>query len=464
MLIAGLSGGSGKTLVALGIARAFSDNGLLVQTFKKGPDYVDAQWLSVASRSVTTNLDPFLFSSEVLKNVFWHRATGCDLALIEGNRGLYDGKDVFGTYSSAELAKFLQCPVLVVTDCTKVTRTMAAIILGLQVFDRDVDIRGIILNQTAGKRHQTILQRSIEQYTDVPVLGVLPRMDNNPIPERRMGLVSDFELDNDPLMGITFFVRQNIDLDSCLQVAQKAPVQEHVITPILKGSKVSQTVKIGVASDASLWFYYRENLEALSHAGAELIDFSLVQSMALPEDNDALYLGGGFPEIVASKLAANTALHQSIAQAINQGLPVYAESGGLVYLSTSLEEADETFPMVGIFPLTTKIFPKPQGHGYMESVVANPNPFFPLKTTLCGHEFHYSRSLDIEVIPSFVFQIKRGKGMTTGWDGILIKNCLASYIHTHALSLPQWAENFVAAAKLYQSYRKGGLPCPDIRL
>lgn len=463
VLVAGLSGGSGKTIVSLGLARAFTDQGLLVQPFKKGPDYIDAQWLSLASRRVTTNLDPFLCSSQVLQNLFWQRAAGADIALLEGNRGLYDGKDMLGTYSSAELAKALRCPVLVVADCTKVTRTMAAMVQGLVAFDPGVDIRGVILNRVAGGRHRKILRQTIEHYADVPVLGVLPKIPTNPIPERHMGLMSEAELGSDPFTVLASFVRENIDLDACLRVATAAPEYVADVHPVFSKAPLSPRVRLGVARDAALWFYYQENLDALAHAGAELVEFSLLEDASLP-DVHGLYLGGGFPETLAQGLALNRGMRAAVLAQVEAGLPVYAECGGLMYLSREVIFEGATYPMADVFPVTAKVFPRPQGHGYMTSVVATSNPFYLRESVLSGHEFHYSRCLGLERCPEFVFRIERGQGMTSGWDGVLRRNCLAGYMHTHALGNPDWACNFVHAAERYKAARAAGAACEDIRL
>jgi cobyrinic acid a,c-diamide synthase len=463
VLVAGLGGGSGKTIVSLGLARALREKGLAVQTFKKGPDYIDAKWLSLASHSDTTNLDPFLLSSDVLRNLFWSRAAGADLALLEGNRGLYDGKDVHGSCSSAELAKLIKCPVILVADCTKVTRTMAAIILGLTAFDPLVDIRGVILNRTAGCRHQNILRDSIEKYTNVRVLGILPKLQENPIPERHMGLISDAEHTIDPFSEIAACLRSNADIDACLEIARSAPDIPGSVTPLYAASHGSETVRIGVVRDAALWFYYQENFEALRHAGAEIVEFSLLADERVP-DVDALYLGGGFPETLARGLADNAAMRESVRRSVLQGMPVYAECGGLMYLSSELLFEGARYPMAGVFPQTTKVFKKPQGHGYMSSVVAGPNPFYACGTILTGHEFHYSRCIDIEKMTDFVFEVQRGQGMLKGHDGVLIRNCLAGYTHMHALGNPLWAGNFVNAARIYSRTRSSGQVCPDIRL
>lgn len=464
ILVAGLGGGSGKTLVSLGLARAFIDQGLHVQAFKKGPDYIDAKWLGLASQSVTSNLDPFLLSARDLETLFWTRAKDFDVALIEGNRGLYDGKDVQGSCSSAELAKFLRCPVIVVADCTKVTRTMAAIILGLRHFDAQVDIRGVILNRIAGCRHQNILREAIEQYTDVRVLGVLPKLSENPIPERHMGLVSDAEFDTDPFAPIAAAMRDNVDIAACLEIARSAPAMPVELGSLYPKVQVNAPlVRIGVARDAALWFYYQENFEALRHAGAEILEFSLLRDTVLPAV-DAVYLGGGFPETQAAGLAANESMRMCLREQVLQGLPVYAECGGLMYLGAQLDYGGTIQPMAGVFPLTTKVFKKPQGHGYMTSVVTGTNPFFTLDTQISGHEFHYSRCLDIENFSGFVFGVQRGQGMLAGRDGLLVRNCLAGYTHIHALGNPSWAVNFVAAARIHAQCRHDGVSCPDIRL
>lgn len=463
VLVAGLGGGSGKTIVSLGLARAFFEQGLKVQTYKKGPDYIDAKWLSLASHSTTSNLDPFLLPPDILQNLFWSRAGNADLALLEGNRGLYDGKDVVGSCSSAELAKMLKCPVIIVADCTKVTRTMAAIILGLTTFDPEVDIRGVILNRTAGCRHQTILRQSIEKYTDVQVLGVLPKLQENPIPERHMGLISDAEFTHDPFTEIATFLRTHADLDACLNIARQAPAVSIELAPLYTPSGTVGSVRIGVARDAALWFYYQENFEALQNAGAELVEFSLLADKQLP-DVDALYMGGGFPETLAQGLAQNASMRADVKSSVLDGMPVYAECGGLMYLSRELHYEGVIHKMADVFPLTTKVFKKPQGHGYMSSTVASLNPFYPLKCRLTGHEFHYSRCLDAEVITSFVFQVERGQGMTKGHDGVLHRNCLAGYTHMHALGNPDWAKNFVSAARQFRRCRESGRTCPDIRL
>ncbi|NCC06290.1 MAG: hydrogenobyrinic acid a,c-diamide synthase (glutamine-hydrolyzing), partial [Proteobacteria bacterium] len=347
--------------------------------------------------------------------------------------------------------------------CTKVTRTMAAIILGLTMFDPEVDIRGVILNRTAGGRHQKILRQSIEKYTDVQVLGVLPKLPDNPIPERHMGLISDAEYSRDPFSELAAFLRTHADLEACLNIARQAPAVEMDLAPLYPTSRTLAPVRIGVARDAALWFYYQENFDALRHAGAELVEFSLLADHEIPAV-DAVYMGGGFPETLAEGLTQNASMRKSVREHVLGGMPLYAECGGLMYLSRELQYEGVSYPMADVFPLDTKVFKKPQGHGYTSALIASPNPFYPLQARLTGHEFHYSRCVDTSGIDSFVFQIELGQGMAKGHDGVLHRNCLAGYTHMHALGNPLWAGNFVSAARIYRDCRNAGRACPDIRL
>jgi cobyrinic acid a,c-diamide synthase len=292
---------------------------------------------------------------------------------------------------------------------------------------------------------------------------VLPKLQENPIPERHMGLISDAEFDQDPFTEIATFLRTHADLDSCLQIARQAPAVSVELAPLYLPSVSTAVVRIGVARDAALWFYYQENFDALQNAGAELVEFSLLADKQLP-DVDALYMGGGFPETLAHGLAQNVSMRRAVKSRVLDGMPVYAECGGLMYLSRELHYDGALYPMADVFPLATKVFKKPQGHGYMSSSIVSPNPFYSLNSRLTGHEFHYSRCLDTDAIDSFVFQVDRGQGMAKGFDGVLHRNCLAGYTHMHALGNPDWALNFVSAAVKYRRNRETGSSCPDIRI
>ena len=468
LVLAGLSGGSGKTIVSLGVCRAAVDAGIRVRPFKKGPDYIDAHWLALAAKASVSNLDPFLFPARRIQDLFHARMQGHDLAIIEGNRGLFDGKDVDGSCSTAELARVLDAPVVIVVDCTKATRTMAAIVMGCTMFEPRLDLRGVILNRIAGSRHETVVRSSIERYTDLKVFGALPKMTDNPIPERHMGLISDqdFTQAEHAFPRLYSFVSDHLDLPALFSVADTPKPLPTTCRPLFPPSVTDPgSVTIGYVRDASLWFYYQENLEALEAAGARLVSLSLLESTSWPA-LDGLYLGGGFPETLAKRLSENSVMLERVRSFSRSGMPIYAECGGFMYLCRDLEYQGAVYPMAGIFPVSTKFCPKPQGLGYVKGGVTVSNPFYPVGTSLLGHEFHYSRSAPVDsqsLVPCL--DLERGQGVCTHLDMLLAQNTLAGYTHIHAFSHPQWANRFVDAAMIYHKHRTSTeLPCPDIRI
>ncbi|MCM0755949.1 cobyrinate a,c-diamide synthase [Desulfovibrio aminophilus] len=453
LILAGLSGGSGKTIVSLGLCRALLQAGHAPRPFKKGPDYIDATWLGLAARAGCSNLDPFLLAPETQLSLFADKARGYDLAVIEGNRGLFDGKDLGGSCSTAELSRVLAAPVILVMDCTKMTRTAAAVVAGCRHFEAGLNLAGVVLNRTAGERHRRILREAIEAYSDVPVLGMLPKMAENPIPERHMGLVSDQEhADREAALDeLGRLAARWLDLDRILDVARRAPDLPGPAAPLWTGAIPADGPVIGYVQDAALWFYYPENLEALERAGARLVRLSLLDSAPWPEIH-GLYLGGGFPETQAEGLSANTAIRNHVRGLAEAGLPIYAECGGFMYLCRALEMHGRVYPLAGVFDLSTTLCPRPQGLGYVEALVERDNPFHPTGATVRGHEFHYSACLAATVAGSadFALRMTRGQGLFQGRDGLLRANVFAGYTHIHALGEPHWAPRFAAAAQAYR--------------
>ncbi len=449
LMIAGLSGGSGKTIVSLALAQAWVRQGLAVRPFKKGPDYIDAVWLGLAAGREAVNLDPFMFPRDQVVPLLAERMADCDLGLIEGNRGLFDGKDTEGSFSSAELARIVSAPVVLVIDCTKMTRTVAALVQGCTNFEPGLNLAGVVLNRTAGERHRSVLKSAMETYTDVPVVGMLPKIAENPIPERHMGLISNREFTGlAPMLdSLAALAKDWLDLDLALSLARTAPdlAPGPVRWPGPEALSGGTAPRIGYIRDAALWFYYPENLEALSRAGAELIELSLVSPEPWPEIH-GLYLGGGFPETQAAALAENRAVRERVRALSGQGLPIYAECGGFMYLCKSLTVEGTEYPMAGVFDLSTELCARPQGLGYVEAEVATANPFFTLGTHIRGHEFHYSRCVLGDLPQATVLTLSKGNGLRNGRDGILAGNTYAAYTHIHALGVPEWAPNFVGAA------------------
>jgi len=458
VVIAGLRGGSGKTTLSLGLIAAWRQRGGEVVPFKKGPDYIDAGWLTLAAGQPCYNLDQYMMSGEQILDSFRQHTQKAQGAVIEGNRGLFDGMDADGSYSTAELAKLLQAPVILVVDGSMVTRTAAAAVLGCQHLDPEVPIQGVVLNRVAGPRHQEMLQTTIERYCKIPVVGAIPKLKGDDFPERHMGLVTALEHPEarEAILARIQVVERYLDLEKVLAIANHAPpLNWQPVCPSKRVSKAYRQPTIGIIRDSAFQFYYPENLEALERRGASLVTINALQDTFLPE-LDGLYIGGGFPETHAEQLAANDQLRNGLRSAIEAGLPVYAECGGLMYLGRSLQIKGNTYPMVQALPMDFELEKKPQGHGYTELEVVNTNPFYPVGTTLKGHEFHYSRVTRFGHSPeSLAFAMRRGSGIMDRKDGVCYKNTLATYSHVHAIGTPEWAEGLIRRALAYQRELRG---------
>jgi len=456
VLVAGLSGGGGKTLVAVGMLAAWRERGHAVAAFKKGPDYIDAAWLSRAGGTPCRNLDLFLMSADAIVGSFTAATSGVDTAVIEGNRGLYDGVDAQGTYATAELAKLLHAPVLLVVDCAKATRTVAALVLGCQRLDPLVPIRGVVLNHVAGRRHEAVLRDAIAQICDLPVVGALPRLADHPFPERHLGLVPPQEHARleEAVAQAARIAEHHLDLDAIWALARAAPALRSAPAP--STDRRQEHVRVGVCRDAAFQFYYPDNLEALVRAGARIVEISPLTAPTLPPV-DALYIGGGFPETLAPTLADNAAFRASVREAVEAGLPVYAECGGAVYLGERLVMDGRDYPMTGVLPAVFGFGAKPQGHGYAVLETVGTNPFFDVGQSVRGHEFHYTYIQELTADDvTFAFRVHRGFGCDGVRDGLHRHNVLASYTHVHALGTPTWAPALVRAAAAYRAASTAG--------
>ena len=455
IVVAALRGGSGKTIFSVGIIAALRRLGRSIAPFKKGPDYIDAGWLALAAGRPCYNLDTFIIDRDTILGSYHTHTQHTDFTVIEGNRGLYDCIDTKGETSTAELAKLLGLPVILCIDATKTTRTMAAVVGGIAAFDPDVNVGGVVLNRVAGKRHQRILTRSIEEYTGIPVLGAVPKLKEQRFPERHMGLVPTPEHSwaTPAIDAIRTVAETHLDIERIQRLAATAKPAEPgmgIKSDLPDPSPNSDRPTIGILKDAAFQFYYPENLEALEAAGARLVYASPLTDRHLPPV-DALYIGGGFPETHARELESNTTFRNELKALADNGLPVYAECGGLMYLGERLHLDDGEFQMSGVLPAVFGFSKRPQGHGYTIVRVEKDNPYYPAGTKLLGHEFHYSSVMTWKGHDkNLAFRMERGAGFLDGKDGVCINNVLATYTHIHALGTPMWAMAVVQAARKYR--------------
>ncbi len=469
LLISAAHKSSGKTTVSVGLAAALGARGLRIQSFKKGPDYIDPMWLAHASGRPCYNLDFNTQSTEEIGALFTRHARQADLALIEGNKGLHDGIDPDGRDSSAALAKLIGAPVILVIDVTGITRGVAPLVLGYQIFDRDVAIRGVILNRVASPRQEGKLCQAIERYTDVPVIGAIGRDPTLVVKERHLGLVTPEETEalDETIGRLRSAVEQGVNLDRVLEFARSAPAKwlplansdRDSLRPGGEGAAAAKpNLRIAVARDTAFGFYYPDDLEALQQAGAELVFFNTLQDTRLPEA-DGLFIGGGFPETQMPALAANSGLRAQIRQAAEAGLPIYAECGGLMYLTRSITWGPQVHEMVGFIPADTVMHATPQGRGLvvLEETDASPWPRENKLTTEGGgsripaHEFHYAVLERLDPTTRFAYRVIRGRGIDGQHDGIVKGNVLAGFCHLRSTAHSGcWAHRFVAFVRAWK--------------
>ncbi len=445
---------SGKTTISLGLCAAFTAKDLRVQPFKKGPDYIDPLWLTQAAGRPCYNLDFNTMSRAQLADAFAARAVGADLAIIEGNKGLYDGLDLDGSNSNAALVVLLGSPVILVIDVGGMTRGIAPLILGYQAFDPDVPIAGVIFNKVGGNRHESKLRAIVEHYTDVPVVGAVPRDPTIAIDERHLGLIPSTESRDavDKIHRIRDLVAAHVDLDRLLRIGRTTPIPT---APADRLRIPRPDIRIGVPRDAAFGFYYTDDLEALRRAGAELVFFDTLHNPAMPAV-DGLFIGGGFPETQMVALEGNATMRRSIRQFVEAGGPVYAECGGLMYLGRGIRWGGERRSMVGALPLDVVVEPRPVGRGYVRLEETGASPWGALcgdGASIPGHEFHYSRVHNLDPGVRFAYRVTRGFGIDGRNDGLIYRNVVASYTHLRDVAPVHWAARFAGFVRRQSSHR-----------
>jgi cobyrinic acid a,c-diamide synthase len=456
IVIAGVSSGVGKTTLSLALLEAFRRRGLTVQAFKVGPDFIDPGFHALVTGRPSYSLDGWMCSRESVVDTVASQAADADLALIEGVMGCfdgYDGKSEEG--STAQVAKWLGAPVVLVVDAQAMARSAGAVVLGFERFDPELNLVGVIFNRVAGETHYRWLREAVEGSCRAIPLGFLPDRDSLRLPERHLGLVTALEQGTSTqfLDELVEVVEESVDLSRLRSLARSAITRVAEARPA-RGSP--PRARIGVAWDFAFQFYYPATFDLLSAAGAELVFWSPLEDAGLPEV-DALYLGGGYPELYARQLARNRAMLKAVREFAASGRPIYAECGGLMYLAEALEdEAGELHPMVGLLPATVRMKPKRLTLGYAEVEVTRPTPLAPAGSILRGHEFHASW---IEEVPASVpraYTVRMRRGGTPAAEGYLIGNTLMSYIHLHFGSHPAVARHLVASCRLRGPNRRLG--------
>jgi cobyrinic acid a,c-diamide synthase len=446
---------SGKTTLSIGLCAALSARGLALQPFKKGPDYIDPIWLGMAAGRPCYNLDFYVAGRQETIDDYCHRRQSADICLIEGNKGLHDGLDLDGSNSNAALAKALGSPVIMVIDARGTMRGIAPLLIGYQVFDKEVNIAGVIANQTGGKRHEAKLRAAVEAYTDIPFLGALENDASIGLSERHLGLIPGYEdlASRRKIDAIARRIEDNLDLERVLQIAQQDRGVSAAALP-LQARPEFNGLRIGIARDRAFGFYYPGDLEAFRQAGAELVDIDTLHAPALPQI-DALFIGGGFPERHAAALSANHGLRDSIRNAIESGLPAYAECGGLMYLAKSLNWNGASHDMVGVLDAQAVMHERPQGRGYVvldEIADKHPWPLRPrTQAPLQAHEFHYSSLQGLPDDTGFAYRVLRGQGIQQQQDGLVYRNLLASYTHQRNTAANPWVRRFLHFVQSHKS-------------
>ncbi len=449
LIIAGTESGAGKTTMTIGLMAALKKKGFTVQGFKCGPDYIDPSYHTAVTGRISRNLDSWMLTREMIKEIVNRASKGADISIIEGVMGFYDGENPKNnTGSTAEISIITQSPVILIVNCYGMARSAAAVVKGFQVFSKEANIAGVIANNVGGEGHFKIVKTAIEQECGIPVLGYLRTGKEITLPERHLGLIPSVErgdLDGyfDQL-GDT--ILETIDIDLLITLSEAPPLE--INAPKFR-EKRQERVRIALAKDAAFNFYYQENLDLLESYGAKLVEFSPLNGETLPENVDGLYIGGGFPEEFAKELSQQYDVKRSIHKAIENGLPTFAECGGFMFLTEMLETTDhKQYEMTGNIPGSVKMQTSLAALGYREIKGKAGNFLLDDTMSARGHEFHYSTYHPTQKIQ----QAYEVKGMNAGQqEGYRKGNLVAGYTHFHFGSCPQIAENWIEKCLEYKA-------------
>lgn len=456
LVIAGTSSSVGKTILTAGLIAAFKARGLTVQSFKVGPDYIDPAYLAHVSGRPCRNLDSWMLGEGALRQVLAQGALGADLALVEGMMGLFDGRggNTDGG-STADVARIIKAPVVLVIDVANMAESAAAVALGFKTYSESPKIAGVLLNNVGSDGHRRSVEDAIWGTAKLPVLGALRNMPQLDIPERQLGLLPVTENKEwDRTVGVLAeTIARDVDLDLLLRIANKAELVPLVPKKVFQGKPAAgERVRLAVAYDEAFNFYYPENLELLEEHGAEVVPFSPLEDAHLPQQAAGLYLGGGFPEVFVEPLARNRAMAESIQRAYRSGLPIYAECGGLMYLGRSLRtESGAAHTMADVIPVDVEMDGQLHRFGYRQILTLEDSILSPRGQFYRGHEFHWSRITGHNGGLKSAYQMLNAEGEVIGYEGFVGPNLLASYVHLHFGQNPLLVEKFVEHCRDYAS-------------
>jgi cobyrinic acid a,c-diamide synthase len=452
LVIAGTSSGSGKTTVSLALMAALRRRGLTAQAFKVGPDFIDPGHHALATGRPSHNLDGWMLDQAENRAIFSRGMQDAQLGVVEGVMGLYDGFSATGEQgSTAQMAKMLGLPVLLTAGARSMARSFAALVGGYLGFDPGVDWAGVVANQVGGPGHARILAQALELVPSARLAGCLPRRDDIALPERHLGLVTAQETTPDPLWHdcLADWLEQSLDLDRLLE-----GLPEISPPPSRADPQPPPRARLAVARDQAFCFYYQENLRRLRQAGAELVFFSPLADPGLPPDVHGLYLGGGYPELYAGRLADNPGPAREIARLALNGMPVYAECGGMMYLGRELEDLEgRRWPMAGLLPLSFRMLPRFKSLGYRQVRLTRDSPLGPAGAVARGHEFHYSEISKLKSragLRDDLYQVWGRNGTEPACKGFGLASTVASYVHLHFGSSPETAPALVRACAAWR--------------
>ncbi|MFO7931075.1 MAG: cobyrinate a,c-diamide synthase [Thermodesulfobacteriota bacterium] len=455
LVVAAPASGSGKTTVALGLLAALKKRGIDTAAFKIGPDFIDSGLHAAITDRPGRNLDGWMLERSVNLEIFAGAAYGADMAVVEGVMGLYDGfSGSSEAGSTAQMAKWLGLPVLLVVDAASMARSFAALVKGFSEFDPELKICGVVANNAASPKHMHYLKEAMQELPEIPLLGGIPRNAQASIPERHLGLFTaqDRVMTDERINALASIVSENIDLDRLIDLLDSVPVKK-AASP----ARPEPSVRVAVAKDAAFCFYYEENLDTLRQNGCEIVFFSPVNDQEPPDNIHGLYLGGGYPELYGRALSKNTTMRRSVQKMCASGMPVYAECGGFMYLCRSLEDTGgNIFEMAGIYGFETCMQKRLSSLGYREIRLEENTPLGPAGSVIRGHEFHYSliKDPDAEKTAKDVYEAADRAGTERNASGWLAGRCLGSYVHLHFKSSPETGRHFAAACAEFKTKGK----------